>query len=197
MMPAIKIFLTGLFQDLLLPDGVTAPYLPADTLTVNDLGTIFFGDLPRDFLKDHDFAVQCLVLRDQKKRDGRLIGRQRNLEATNYTFTRRRYRREIMVRCLFWAARSADLEGEDDYIGLIDQFEQAVIKTRVLADGGNNAIRVELQDSVVRPWDGEITTDRQKRRPYLALVRLEFIGGRHTLETVPIIQSVEITPAVG
>lgn len=197
MMPAIKIFLTGLFQDLLLPDGVTAPYLPADTLTVNDPGTIFFGDLPRDFLKDHDFAVQCLILRDKKKKEGRLIGRQRDLAATEYTFTRRRYRRDLLVRCLFWAPRPEDLEGEDDYIGLVDQFEQAVIKTRVLADAGNNVIKIELQDSVVRPWDGETREDRPKRRPHLALVRIEFSGGRHTQETVPIIQSVEITPALG
>lgn len=196
MIPAIKTFLIETLQMLVLQDGETPPYLPADPEVEGDLGTIFFGELPRDFLKDHDFAFQALALQDRKIKEGRLIGRVRNAEATRYRFTRRRYRREILFRCFIYAPRYEDLFGEEGFIGLVDQFEQTVANTRVLADSGNNVIHVELQDAV-RPWGSESEADRQKGRPNLAIIRLKFNGGVHTTEEIPIIQTVEITPAVG
>lgn len=153
---------------------------------------VFFGELPRDYLKDHDLAVQCLLLQDRQKRSGRLIGRQRSADCSQYTFTRRRYRREVLYRVLLYAGRYEELCGGSGYIGLVDQLQQVITEApRVLADAGNNAVRVTLQDTV-RPWDSEIAGDRQKRRPLPAIMRIEFTGGIHTTTTTSIIPSVEI-----
>lgn len=195
MMEAVKTFLSGALQGLLLPDGGTAPYREADPEVPGDPGTLFFEELPRDFLKDHDYAAQCLPLQDRKKPSGRLIGRQRNEAATAYTFVRRRYRREILFRCFLYAERFEQLWGAPGYRGLVEQFEQAIAGTRVIADVGNNAIRIEPQDAV-RPWGAEVQADRLRRRPHLAIVRVQFSGGIHTTAQVPIIQDVEIAPQV-
>jgi hypothetical protein len=174
------------FWDLVLPAGALPPYGEEST---------FFGPLPRDFLKENDFAVQALLLQDRKKRDGRLIGRQRDADCRSYTLTRRRYRRELLYRVMLYTARFEDLWGEPGFIGLVDQLEQAVAGTRVLADSGNNAITVELQDAV-RPWNSETESDRLRRRPHLAIVRIGFAGGIHTTEEIPIIPNVILTPQV-
>lgn len=153
---------------------------------------VFFGELPRDYMKDHDLAAQCLPLQDRSQKDGRLIGRRRNSSCTQYVFSRRRYRREVLYRVLLYAPRHEDLWGTPGYVGLVDQLKQAIAAApRVLADADNNAIRVVLQDAV-RPWDASVETARESRRPRLGIVRVEFSGGIHTTTTVPIIPSVEI-----
>lgn len=193
MIETCRNFLADRLRGLLLPAGTFAydggEFLPADEVN------IFFGELPRDFLKDHAYAAQCLPLQDRKKPDGRLIGRARDAGATRYTFTRRRFRREVLFRCFLYAERFEELWGAPGYTGLVDQFEQAIAETKVIADSGNNAIRIEPQDAV-RPWGAEAEADRLKRRPHLAIVRVQFTGGIHTTAEIPIIQDVQITPQV-
>jgi hypothetical protein len=178
-------FLRDRISALVLSDG-TRPY---------DAGNIFFKELPRDYLKDNDFAGQCLRLKDRRQTDGRIIARVRNQAATHYEFTRRRYRREALYRCLLYAARHEELWGEPGFSGLVDQFEQAAAQYRVLADADNRAVRIELNEAV-RPWDSGVERDRRRNRPHLAIVRIEFCGGIHTTWSEPIIPSVEITPDI-
>lgn len=177
--------------ELKLPGGA-APYVGGDPATG---GNIFAGELPRDFLKDHDLAAQFLALQDRRRWDGRLIGRQRDAAALKYVFTKRRFRREILMRCFLYAPRYADLWGEVGYTGLVEQLDQAIARFRVIADQENNAIRVEPEEAV-RPWNSDTEADRQRRRPQLAILRVRFIGGIQTTAEVPIIPSVEITPQV-
>jgi len=196
MMQACRQYLTARLQELLLQDGVTAPFRPADPDTPGDLGTIFFEELPRDFLKDNDYAVCCLPLRDANKRHGKLIARSRTLgDEPQYTLTRRRFSREILFRCLLYGDAEA-LWGTEGFKGLADQFSQAIAECRVVADSGNSAIRVEPQDAA-RPWDSEVEKDRKLRRPRLAIVRVRFDGGIQTTRVQRIIPSVEIIPKIG
>lgn len=196
MIDAVKTFLTLSLSGLLLQDGVTAPFRPADPDNPDVLQTIYFDELPRDFLKDHDYAAQCLPLQDRKRTDGRLIGRERNAEGTHYLFTRRRFRREILFRCFLWARTFEDLWGGSGFVGLVDQFEQVLTQTKVISDAGNNAVTVAPHDAV-RPWNSETAADRVSRRSHLAICRVEFIGGIHTTESVPIVPSIEFVPSVG
>ncbi len=194
MIATLKSFLTGCLTELSL-GGFSRPYRAARANGPDDIGNVFFGELPRDFLKDNDFAAQLLLLQDRKRRDGRTIARVRNAQATRYTFTRRRYRREILVRCILYAARFEDLWGETDRLGLVDQLEATIAGTRMLADSGNNAVTVELQDEA-RPWTVETAADRQKRRAHVAIVRISFVGGVHTQDEIPIVQSIDFNPQV-
>ena len=186
MIEAIKIFLTACLTELALAR------LEADPYQTGEPGSIFFGDLPRDFLKDNDFAAQCLVLQDRKKRDGSLIRSARDAEHTVLTLTRRRYRREVLHRCLLYAETYDDLWGSE---GLVEKFESAVAAGKWLSDSGGSAIRIELQEST-RPWGSDIENDRSKRRPHLAIVRISFSGGIQIDSDLPIIQGVEITPTI-
>jgi hypothetical protein len=195
MIEAVKTFLSEILQGLVLADGATHPFRPADPDVPGDLGTLFFSELPRDYLKDNAYAAQCLPLQDRKKPEGRRIARTRNGSATAYTFIRRRYRREVLFRCFLYAEGLEELWGPSGYTGLVDQFEQAIAATRVFADSGNNAVRIELHDAA-RPWNSEAENDRKRRRPHLAIVRVQFTGGIHTTEVVPIIQDAEITPLI-
>lgn len=181
MRATIKTFLTARLMALELSRNQAPPYRRE---------TIFFGDLPRDYLKDNDYAAQCLVLQDRLKRDGRLIGKAANAGKTALTLTRRRYRREILVRCLFYAATYEDLWGTPTRLGLVDQFEREMAKYKALADAGNNLVQVELQEAA-RPWNSDAEADRIKRRPHLAIVRIGFVGGLQATSDVPLIQSVD------
>ncbi|MBI4621044.1 MAG: hypothetical protein HY739_12935 [Desulfobacterales bacterium] len=187
MIEACKTFLTDRIKEILLEDESQAY---SDEI-------IFFGDMPRDFLKDNDYAADCMIFSDVKKKNGAIVSRVRNEGCTEYTFTRRRFSRSVLFRCFLHAKSFEDLWGKDGFVGLVDQLEQKVAEAdRIIADSNNNAIRVELHDAV-RPWgmDDE-AVDRLKRRPHKAIVRLEFKGGIYTSWTVPIIPDVEITPEV-
>jgi len=179
MINAIQTFLTDLCKALTLETGA-APYTDA---------LIHFAELPRDFLKDNDYAVCCLCLQDRKKKDGRIISRIRNVACTDYTFTRRRYRRELLYRCFLHAQNHDELWRAG---GLVDQFEQAITACRLLADANNRAIQIELHDSA-RPTGAGAEKDRQKKRPYTAIIRVGFSGGIYTSWTTPIIPSIDFT----
>ncbi|BCS55194.1 hypothetical protein [Geobacter sp. SVR] len=189
MMIACQIFLTERLEELTLRDGSTRPYRSATP------ENIFFTEMPLDFLKDNDFAVCCLPLQDRDRKHGRLIARTRNAGKTAYDLTRRRYQREIMFRCLLYGSADA-LWGDTSFVGMAEQFRQAVANYRVIADTDNSAIRVNPQDGE-RPSDSETERDRKLRRPRLAIVRIVFTGGLQTTTNIPIIPSVTITPHVG
>lgn len=185
MIEAAKSFLKLRLKEILIPDGVTPAYTDDD---------IFFGNMTRDYLKDHDFAANCLILQDRKKKDGRLILKERNAENTYYTVTRRRFKRTVLFRCLLYAASYTDLWGEAGFTGFVDQFEQKVAEAdRVIPDSQNRAIEINLHDAI-RPWDADIALRQVKKRPHLAISRVEFTGGIYTTTSVPIIPSIEIAP---
>lgn len=194
MMQACRTFLTERLQELLLQDGTTAPFRPADPDTPGDVGTIFFTELPRDFLKDNDYAVCCLPLQDRTRRHGKLIAKELDPDKTEQTLTRRRFRREILFRCLLYGSAEA-LWGADSYSGLVDQLIQGVAEYRVIAASDDSAIRIEPSDAV-RPWDSDTELDRKLRRPRLAIVRIQFSGGVQTSETQQVIREVTLTPEV-
>ncbi|PKN67185.1 MAG: hypothetical protein CVU57_04330 [Deltaproteobacteria bacterium HGW-Deltaproteobacteria-15] len=185
MIEACKTYLSARLKGLKLPDESGA---------YSD-GAIFFGNMATDHLKDNDYAVNCLMLQDRKKKDGRIVSRIRNEACTEYAFTRRRFSRTVLYRCFLHAKRWEDLWGEGGYTGLVDQLEQKITETsRVIADAENRAIRVSLHDAV-RPWSmDDEAGQRTKRRPHTAIVRVEFIGGIYTTWTVPIVPDVEISP---
>lgn len=189
MMPAIKTFLTDCLASCWLPRLLVDPYREGEE------GSIFFGDLPRDFIKDKFFAAQCLVLQDRNKRNGSLIGSARNVTKTSLKLTRRRYSREVLLRCLLYAETYDDLWGSEEVEGLVDQFKSAVAASKWLSDSTGSAIRIELQDGT-RPWSSDIENDRIKRRPHLAIVRVSFSGGMQISSDLPIISGVEITPTI-
>lgn len=185
MIDAAKTFLTARIKEILLPDGETPAYTDDD---------VFFGNMTRDYLKDHKYAANCLIFQDRKKKDGSLIAKERNQECTYYTFTRRRFHRTVLFRCLLYAATFTDLWGETGVTGFIDQFEQKIAEAdRVIPDSENRAVRINLYDAV-RPWNAEEATRQVKKRPLLAISRVEFTGGIYTTYSVPIIPSIEITP---
>jgi len=188
MIAACRTYLTQRLEGLLLRDGVTHPY-------TSNPENIFFDDLPRDYLKDHNYAVCCLALQDRNKKSGKLIGKTRTLgEHPHYTFQRRRFTRGILFRCLLYGP--ADELWPATGTGLVEQFTQSVAEHKVIADADNSVIRIEPQEAV-RPWDGGVEMDRKLRRPRMAIVRVSFDGGVQTVTTMPIIPSVEIVPIIG
>ena len=185
MIDVCKTFLTARIKEILMPDDLTPAYTDSN---------IFFGNMTRDWLKDHDYAVNCLMLQDRKKKDGRLIARERNVDCTYYNFTRRRFKRTVLFRCLMYAAQFTDLWGSTGFTGFVDQFEQKTTEaSRVIADSNNRAVRIELHDAV-RPWGGDEEKGRLKRQPRMAISRIEFTGGIYTTFSEPIPPSINITP---
>lgn len=182
-------FLAARMQELLLPDGTTHPYIDAP------VRNIFFDELPRDFLKDNDYAACCLPLRDTNKKSGRAIAKARNEEKTELTITRRRYDRVILFRCLLYALHPDDLWGAGAYTGLVEQLLHGIADHKWIADSDNSAIQVTAQDQA-RPWNSDEEMDRKLNRPRLAIVRVEFAGGVQKTATQPLIKSVEITPKI-
>jgi len=172
--------------------GQIANGLELEGLTPYGDSQIHFEELPRDFLKNNRYALHCKTVKDRKSKDGRLISRERSENNTEYIFTRRRYQHEVHVRCFIHADTFDDLMRSG---GLIDQFEQAVVDTKVLADGNNRAIEVELQD-VTRPSKTQLEYDRRRDRPYVAIVRVAFIGGLYVQNRVPIIPDIEFEPTI-
>lgn len=204
-MQACRTFLTARLLELIVPGGAVHPYsdgllppLPEgqapDPEAVPPVKTIFFDELPVDFLKDNGYAVCCLPLQDRTRRHGKLIAKKLDEEKTEQTLTRRRFRREILFRCLLYGSAES-LWGTDQYTGLVDQFSQGVANYRVIAAGDNSAISIEPSDAV-RPWDSETEQDRKLRRPRLAIVRVQFSGGVQTTETQQLIRDVTLTPDV-
>lgn len=187
MMAACRTYLAACLATLRVPGGHGAPYVAEN---------VFFDELPRDWLKDHDYAVCCLPLQDRSKPGGRLIGKTRSLAPTPlYTLQRRRFRREIIFRCLMYAP-AGDLWGLAGETGLADQFQQAVANRKIIAASDNSAIKIEPQDAA-RPWSTDMELDRKLRRPRLAIVRVLFTGGIQTTTTLPIVTAIELTPVIG
>lgn len=187
MMQSCRQFLTDRLQDLLLPDGYTRPF----TLEPSSL-TIFFQELPRDFLKDNDYAVCCLPLIDRNRKNGKLIGKSRDTVAKTETLIRRRFNREIMFRCMLFAPGD-DLYGTAGFTGLMEQFNQAVAEYHHIASADNSVIMVEPQDCAIS-WDSEQEQGRKLDRPPLGIVRVQFSGGIQTSRTRSLITSVTIVP---
>lgn len=182
-------FLSDRLQELTLSDGYSHPF------TAEEPGqTIFFQELPRDFLKDNDHAACCLPLIDRNRKNGRLIGKNRDIVAKTETLLRRRFNREILFRCLLFAP-GADLYGTADYTGLVEQFSQAVAEHHHILDADNSVILIEPQD-IATPWDSEQEQGRKLDRPPLGIVRVQFSGGIQTSRTRALIPSVTITPQI-
>jgi len=154
---------------------------------------IFFGDMERDFLKDNDYAANCLILQDRKTRDGRITARVKDEENGQYDYTRRRYIRIALFRCFLYAKYFRELWGKTGFAGFVDQFEQAVAGHRYITDSDNNCIYVDLHDAV-RPWTDEEEERRLLKGPHTAISRVEFHGGVYTKWSEPVIPSVEIVP---
>lgn len=185
---ACMTFLTARLKGLALPDG-SKPFHQDEPLP-----SIYFQELPRDFLKDNDYAVCCLPLIDRNRKNGRLIGKSRDLEAKTETLLRRRFDREIMFRCLLFAPAD-DLYGTASYTGLVEQFSQAIAEYHHILDVDDSVILIEPQDTA-RPWDNEQEQGRKLDRPPLGIVRVQFNGGIQTSRTRALIPSVTITPQV-
>jgi hypothetical protein len=215
-MLACQQFLTARLLELHLANGsspyrVDAPAVPDDPHVPGNQavpavqGNIFFDELPIDYLKDNDFAACCLPLQDRKKKYGKLIAKVRTLavEATEddpavpakYTFTRRRYEREVTFRCMLWAP-AASLWTNGAFVGLVEQFEQGVAQYKVVADADNSVVRIDPQEAT-RPWDTNVELEKKLRRPPIAIVRVQFTGGLQKKIEVGIIPDVSITPTVG
>lgn len=158
-----------------------------------DSENIFFGPMPRDFLKGHRFAACCLTLTDKKRFHGGIVLNQRNEDCTEYTRIRKSYERKVLYRIILYAAQFKDHWGETDFKGFIDQLEQRIAHYRVIADALNMAVHINLQDSI-RPWDQESSDRMLKKRSHKAIARVEFTGGVYTQKQVPIIQDVDIQP---
>ncbi len=185
MIESCRQFLRDRLMELLLADGTRAYATDA----------MFFGDMPRDWLKVNRFGVNCLPLTDRKTRDGQLIGRQKDAAGTHYEMIRRTYRRKVLFRCFLYAADFADLWGNTSFTGLVDQFGQAVAGHRCMADGTNNSIFINLHDAA-RPWDADVQKERVKLMPHKAIVRVEFTGGVHVVTRVPIIPGIDLANGV-
>lgn len=195
MMDACRQFLIGVAESLVLPDGVTHPFRGADDEESGLKANILFEELPLDYLKDNDFAICCLPLQDRLKPMGRRIARVRNQDATAYTNTWRRFSREILFRCLVYAPKWEQLWGATGYPGMVDQFQQTVAGTRIIAAGDNSAVRIVPQENV-RPVDGQAEQNKKLRRSYLGIARVGFTGGIQVEKTDAIIQSFSIEPKI-
>lgn len=182
-------FLNDRLQELTLWEG-TRPYWGGE-LKPN----IFFQELPRDFMKDNDYAVCCLPLIDRNRHNGRLIGKSRDALAKTETLLRRRFNREILFRCLLFAPAD-DLYGTASFTGLVEQFSQAVAEHHHILGADDSVILIEPQDSAI-PWDSEQEQGRKLDRPPLGIVRVQFNGGIQTSRTRALIPSITITPQIG
>lgn len=195
MIQACRQFLIARLQGLTLPDGYTKPFV-----RVEPNRTLFFEDMPRDFLKDNDYAVACLPLIDRSRKNGRLIGKSRTMtpvteaapEIWRQTLLRRRFSREIIFRILLFAPAD-DLYGTDSYIGLVEQFNQAIAEHHHILDTDNSIILIEPQDRA-RPWDNDTEMGRKLDRPPLGIVRVQFSGGTQTSRNEAMITNIEINP---
>ena len=155
---------------------------------------IFFGPMSRDFLKTNQFAACCLVAMDKKKKSGRLMSNVRDLEAGVFTRTWKRFERQLLVRCILYAESFDDHWGKKTGVvwdfsafkGFVDQLEADIAGYKVIADQLNNAVHIELEDSI-RPWDLEESRQRLKKTPHKAIVRVEFTGGIYVQKQFPII----------
>ncbi len=185
MIESCRQFLRDRIAELLLPGGGRAY---ADE-------AMFFGDMPRNWLKDHRYGANCLPLTDRKTRDGQIIARERNAAGTHWVLTRRIYTRKILFRCFLHADALDDLRGNTGYVGLAEQFEQAVGGHRCIPDADGHAILVNLHDAA-RPWDADTARERVKQMPYKAIERVEFAGGIHRTTEIPIIPSIDLVNGV-
>ncbi|MDD5106046.1 MAG: hypothetical protein PHC49_10565 [Desulfuromonadaceae bacterium] len=199
MLLACQKYLSDRLTGLLLADGYTTPYRGDDPGR-----NIFFDELPRDFLKDNDYAVCCLPLIDRSRKFGKLISSIRTAAVevegeptilAKYTRIRRRFTREITFRCLLYGLAGEEIWGSGESIGLAEQFQQGVSDHKLFADADNSAILVEPQE-IARPWDSDVEMARKLSRPILAIVRVQFLGGIQKTATTPIIPGVTITPTV-
>ncbi len=195
MMQPCRQFLIDRLQGLLLPNGYTKPYTAAEPSP-----TIFFQDLPRDFLKDNDYAVSCLPLIDRSRKNGKLIGKSRTIipatddlpRRCNQTLLRRRFNREIIFRCILYAPE-AELSGSANYTGLIEQFNQAVAGHHHILDTDDSIILIEPQD-ISAPWSSDAEMNRKLDRSSLGIVRVQFSGGTQTSRTEAMIDGIEFNP---
>lgn len=194
MMQACRTYLDERLAGLTLAGGLVKPFYPATPEV--PATNIYYDELPLDFLKDNDYAACCLPLQDRNKPYGKLIAKTRTLAPQPlYTLNRRRFTREIIFRCLLYAKTADDLWGTTGYIGLVEQFSQAVADNKFIADSDNSAIRIEPQDAA-RPWDSGVELERKLRRPRLAIVRVLFKGGIQTAKIQSIIPDFTLVPKV-
>ncbi len=186
MIQSIRTFLTARLLEVLNASG-------QPVFSDGDQGNIFFGPMPRGFLKDNKFAACCFTLQDKKKKHGGLVANTLNEDKTHYTRIRKVYERTVLCRIVLYAAEFKEHWGEDDFKGFIDQLEIKIAGHRVIADAMNNAVRILLHDSI-RPWDVEESKQRIKGRSHKAIARVEFIGGVYVTKQTPVIRDVDIQP---
>ena len=184
MMAACRQFLTDRLLEVVKADG--NPAFPE--------ASIFFGPMPRDFLRSNQFAACCLMHQDEKEKDGRLMANIRNEACTEYTRIIRAFKRQLLFRVILFSADFKDQWGEAEFKGFIDQLEEKAGRFRVIPDDLNMAVRIDLYDSI-RPWNHEEAEQRLKRSPHKAIARIMFTGGVYKQQTVPIIQDVDLQPS--
>jgi hypothetical protein len=195
MIQACRQFLIDRLQGLTLPDGYSKPYTALEPNR-----TLFFRDLPRDFLKDNEYAVACLPLVDRSRKNGRLIGKSRTIipateteaRQCSQTLLRRRFNREIVFRILLFAPED-DLWGTAEYTGMVEQLQEAVAGYHHILDSDDSVILIEPQD-IAKPWDSDTERERLLNRPPLGIVRVQFNGGVQTGRTEALIDGVEFNP---
>ncbi len=122
MIEACRQFLSGRLQDLETKGGAWV---------FND-DNIFFEPLPRDFLKSNQYAACCLILQDEKKKDGRMMANIRNEACTEYTRIRMAFARRVVYRVSLYAADFKTQWGEEEFKGFIDQFEELVAQHNIV-----------------------------------------------------------------
>jgi len=155
---------------------------------------IFFGPMPRDFLKNNPFAACCLMHQDEKEKAGRLMAVIRNEACTEYTRIIRVFKRQVLYRVILFASDFKDSWGDAEFKGFIDQLEEKTAQHRIIPDDLNMAVFIDLYDSI-RPWNQEEVKQRLKREPHKAIARILFTGGVYRQQTVPIIQDVDLQPS--
>jgi len=189
MKPACMTFLAARLEELTLSGGLIHPFSADD-----EDRTIFFRELPTDFLHDSDYAVCCLPLIDRTTKHGALVKASRDQETKLLSTVRRRYKREIVFRCLIYGAAD-ELYGTENSVGLVDRFVAGVAQYHHIASSDNYAILVNPQDAAP-PWDARTEMDRKLKKPALAIVRIQFQGGVQVTKTIPLIPSFTIVESV-
>ena len=190
MIEACKQFLFDRLAEVVKTDGN-----PAFTgASQGNPGNVFFGPMPRDFLKNNQYAACCLVLQDEKKKNGRLMSNTLNADKTEFIRYYRTFVRQVLYRVILYAADFKDQWGESEFKGFIDQLEANTANHKIIADELSMAVGVELFDSI-RPWDQEEARQAIRRRSHKAIARINFTGGIYMIVTIPAIRDVEIEPS--
>lgn len=163
---------------------------------------VFFEPMPRDFLASLPFAACCLVLKDERQKDGGIVSNIRSGDFSFYTRTVRRFERRVLFRVILHAESFGCQWGVPEFPGmwnfkaakgLIDLLGQQIASRRVIADEFNHAVKVELRDAI-HPLDSEQALQMLESGRHEAVLEVEFKGGIYVQKQIPVIRSVDIQP---